>query len=160
MEGDVPLQIEQAFSWRQRPERVSDPATSRSDIHDDADSLAGLSWRDISADLLARHPACVFGLTGPAFAYYLPGILIATFRSQRTDLLVVDAILGMLDTSADPHLWSELLVEQWGDLQPAEYTAVARWFEWLHDMDPMAFSFDNQYQRIKATLVALGDKSE
>lgn len=151
---DLPLAIEQAFGWRERPDRVTRVDATRTDIYEDAEALAGLLWQEVSVALLEQYPSCVYGMSGPAFAYYLPGIMAAAYSSRRTDLLVVDALMLMLDTSGQPELWDGLLIEHWSQLRPSEYAAVAQWFTWMHDTDPAAFSYDNTYQRIISTLAA------
>jgi hypothetical protein len=91
------------------------------------------------------------------FGYYLPGILSAGLRDNRTDFNAYDSLIGMLDRSPEPAHWDDFFLPRWTRLTAREIEAVAAWVRWLQAMEPDAYRF-NTYERVHETLGLLRDR--
>jgi hypothetical protein len=120
-------------------------------------SYAGLHWRDVTFDQVVQNSDAVFWFGPEAFCYYLPGILAAGLKDNRTDSNAYDSLIGMLDRSPEPDYWDDFFLPRWTLLTPAEVESVAAWARWLEVVEPEAFP-SNTYERVQVTLTLLKEK--
>ncbi len=137
--------IEQAFSNRVRPERVvtsdyPDDVLLSDSLYSDSLYFDKRDWRTLTADELERYFEAIFGFTPLAFCYFLPGILCASIREERPDLIVNDSLIHQLDRSPDISNWDTFFLQRWTLLTPVECAAVQEWILWLtkYDNHPVA----------------------
>jgi hypothetical protein len=119
--------ISDAFGWRAKPIKLS----ASSQIGD-ADLLSvnkfyGLSWYDLTEDLLRDNFEAFSFFAQDAYCYYLPGVMKITIDNQRFDYLAVLNIVGMLDRSPVVEYWDELFTERWTSFSLEELNVIENW---------------------------------
>lgn len=143
--------IEKAFSHRKSPRDVVEEGHPQTDIYESASHFSGLSWRDITCDLLDQHHDAIFGFNPDAFCYYLPGIYIAGIKENRGDLLIYSTLVNMLDRSNTPNSWDDFFIERWAALTDKECQASQEWLVWLSAIESI-FYYGNELSRAFDTL--------
>ena len=74
----------------------------------------------------------VFWLSPQAFCYCLPGFMVASLREEG-NLLIADAIIGMLDRSSLQDCWENFFCDRWLLLEKDELIVIQRWLIWILD---------------------------
>lgn len=156
-DDEILLKIQSAFSERTLPSLVIPTDVPPTDIYQDADNFLGKKWDSISCEELEKNPAATSGFTPQAFCYYLPGIMSASIRERRPDLIANAALVYMLDRSNTPSSWDNFFIERWGALNCAECRAVQLWILWLADANPAEFT-DSELSRSFDTLEILSHR--
>lgn len=119
----------QAFAGREMPERVSDHTYIDCDV-EDALWFAGKKWQEATWEDWKHHTSAMTFFNKQAFAYYLPSLLILTLQHPNESLLVVDSVLGTLDTldrSPSKEGWNDLFIEHFVGLRNEEYEVLKEW---------------------------------
>jgi hypothetical protein len=150
-EDEILHKIRSAFSGRPLPSRVIPANASPTDIYQDAEHFLGQRWDEVSSEQLDRYPAAVYGFAAQAFCYYLAGIMSASIRERRPDLLVNSALVYMIDRSNIRSSWDDFFVERWCALSSEECGAVQCWILWLAEASPAEFT-DSELSRAFDTL--------
>jgi hypothetical protein len=117
-------------------------------------SFDGMHWRDVAFDQVEKNADAVFWFSPEAFCYYLPGLLAAGLKENRTDSNAYDALIGMLDRSPEPDHWDDFFAPRWPLLSDAEIEAVRAWVRWLESVYPELFP-SNTSERVDDTLTLL-----
>ncbi|QQP95936.1 hypothetical protein [Lysobacter enzymogenes] len=139
---EVLKDTELAFGGRPRPVvLVKDGPVD--EIRKDAEAVSGLRWSEIDCETLEKYPDCIYGFTSEGFRYFLPGVICASVRERRPDLLVVDSLVQQLDRSGDPENWDDSFAERWPLLDPDECAAVSKWILWLSERSDFPDPFDS-----------------
>jgi hypothetical protein len=149
--------IAAAFAHHPRPREMSDSKQLLDHEYAEVMAFDGLDWKAVSADLVERCCDAVFWFSPEAFGYYLPGILSAGLRDNRTDFNAYDSIVGMLDRSPEPENWDAFFAPRWTRLNAPELDAVAAWVRWLEVVEPDAYRA-NTYERVHETLRLLRNR--
>ena len=151
--------IDEAFAERSPPSNMTD-SQQLSDVEfEEVMSFEGIRWQDVTFEHVQRCSDAVFWFAPEAFCYYLPGILSAGLKENRTDANAYDALIGMLDRSPEPDYWDAFFLPRWPLLSATEIDAVAAWGRWFEIVEPDAFH-ENTYERVQDTLNLLRWKSE
>ena len=117
-----------AFASRERP--ASTVEHRRGDFLEvDARHFEGLDRCRVTARDWIDHSDAFFGLSPDGFIYFLPSLLIASLDEAETSLIAADALVSVLDTSADPNLWDAWFVARFSRLNAAELKAIRGWSE-------------------------------
>lgn len=150
-------QIGAAFADRSPPS-VMTTSKQLSDVeYEEVMSFDGMSWQDVTFEQVRRYPDAVFWFAPEAFCYYLPGLMAAGLRENRTDSNAYDSLIGMLDRSPEPAYWDDFFLPRWTELTAAELDAVAAWVEWLESVEPHPV-YENTYDRCRETLRLLKER--
>ncbi len=123
--------------------------------HEEVMAFSGMSWDAVTFDMVEKYADAVFWFAPEAFCYYLPGFLAAGLKADRRDSNAYDALIGMLDRSAEPEYWDEFFLERWPLLSADELNAVALWVQWFEEPDVF---FPNTFERVQETLSLLQQK--
>lgn len=141
-----------AFASRSMP-TVMTTSMQLSDVeYEEVMAFSGKTWDAVTFDMVDRYADAVFWFAPEAFCYYLPGFLAAGLQADRRDSNAFDALIGMLDRSAEPDYWDEFFVERWPLLSVDELDAVVLWMRWFEEPDVF---FPNTFERVQATLSLL-----
>lgn len=151
-------EIRDAFSHRERPSVITIPGHSLTTEYEDADAFQGKAWIDVRCSDLDKHMDAVHGFSPQAFCYFLPGIYCAGIGEQRPDLLVNQALIGMLDRGNSPTSWDDFFSSRWPLLSRKECKASQSWVLWLADAAPSCFS-DASLSRAFDTLELLSNSA-
>jgi len=144
-----------AFGDRGQPSVVT-TSKQLSDLeYEEVMAFSGKTWDAVTFDMVEQYADAVFWFTPEAFCYYLPGFLVAGLQADRRDSNAYDALIGMLDRSAEPAYWDEFFLERWPLLSGDELDAVALWMRWFEE--PGVF-FPNTFERVQETLALLKQK--
>jgi hypothetical protein len=149
--------IEAAFAERPRPTIMTDSLQLSDVEYAEVMSFDGLAWPEVTFAQAEADADAVFWFAPEAFCYYLPGLLAAGLKENRTDTNAYDALIGMLDRSPEPDWWDDFFGPRWTLLGAAELDAVAAWVRWLAAVLPDAFHA-NSYERALATLALLKER--
>ena len=140
-----------AFGGRRQPTVMTTSQQLSDAEYEEVMAFRGMAWDAVTFDLVEQCADAVFWFAPEAFCYYLPGILSAGLKEDRRDSNAYDALIGMLDRSAEPGYWDEFFVERWPLLSADELDAVALWIKWFETAEPDAF-FPNTFERVQSTL--------
>lgn len=144
--------IRDAFSSRSMP-TVLTTSMQLSDLeYEEVMAFSGKTWEAVTFDMVEGYADAVFWFAPEAFCYYLPGFLAAGLQADRRDSNAYDALIGMLDRSAEPAYWDEFFAERWPLLSADELDAVALWMRWFEEPDAY---FPNTFERVLETLSLL-----
>jgi len=146
--------IDRAFAGRSPPCLMTDSKQLSDAEYEEVMSFDGMRWQDVTFAQIQRCADAVFWFAPEAFCYYLPGILSAGLRENRTDTNAFDSLIGCLDRSPEPDYWDDFFLPRWPLLSTAEVDAVAAWARWLEAVEPNAFHA-NTYERMQDTLTLL-----
>jgi len=150
-------QIWRAFANRLKPTSVVPAGHPPTEIYSDAMFFASKTADELTSEALTQYFDAVAGFSPEAFCYFLPGILVATIRENRPDLIVAGAIIGQLDRSNMPSSWDDFFAQRWPLLNREECRAVQAWVVWLTECNPPVFD-DNSLSRAFDTLELLANK--
>lgn len=139
---EVLKDTELAFSRRLRPAVLVNDGPA-DEIRKDAEAVSDLSWSEITCEKLEKYPDCIYGFTPEGFRYFLPGVICASVRERRSDLLVVDSLVQMLDRGGETENWNDSFAERWPLLDPDECAAVLKWILWLTERSDFRDPFDS-----------------
>jgi hypothetical protein len=145
-------QIASAFEHRQRPAEVTSVGVN-STLRDDARHFEGMDWTKVTVDDWAKYSDAFYGFTPQAFAYYLPSLLVASLEKNAMPLIAADALIFVLDTSADPDLWNVWFSDRFRCLTSAELRTIRDWSAvrfTLVDND-----LEAEYSRVRDTIEML-----
>lgn len=135
--------IEAAFRHRRVPHVavVSEQLAG----HEAADLQAflGKAWDEITCDELEAHFEAIHWMPPEVFLSFLPGVMLASLREQRPELIMADSVIGWLDRSPDRDLWDDFFVARWSALSREECEAVQCWVLWLSSLDNPPFRQDS-----------------
>lgn len=151
------VRIERAFAERQPPDCMTDSKQLSDVEYDEVMSFDNMRWPDVTFDQVERNSDAIFWFAPEAFCYYLPGFLCACIREKRCDANAYDAIIGMLDRSAEPTLWDDFFLPRWPLLTDVELDAVGAWINWFEAEQPDSFH-DNTFDRVRKTLTLLSER--
>lgn len=151
--------IEEAFSSRERPKDVTRKGAPRTEEYLDAMSFYGKDWHEISCKDLEDHQDAIFGFSGDAFLYYLPGIYAAGVRENRYNLLIYDSLVYMLDRGNIPNSWDIFFLNRWAKLTKRECEVSQEWLLWLTNFDDISLH-PGQISRAYDTLTIISNKNE
>jgi hypothetical protein len=119
-------EIRAAFATREKP--ASLVSNGRGDTLElDARHFQDLSWEEVSFADWRDYSDAVAGMNADAFCYFLPSIMSLSLGGLDGAALVGDNLIGLLDTSSDPHLWHEFFVERFQKLNADELEALQKW---------------------------------
>jgi hypothetical protein len=147
--------IRDAFASRSIPTVMTTSVQLSGLEYEEVMAFSGKSWDVVTFDMVERYADAVFWFAPKAFCYYLPGFLAAGLQAGRRDSNAYDALIGMLDRSAEPDNWDEFFVERWPLLSADELDAVALWMQWFEESDVY---FPNTFERVLETLSLLKQK--
>lgn len=150
--------IQSAFSDRAPPKEMTDSKQISDSEYAEVMSFEGLKWQEVSVSLVAQAPDAVFWFSPEAFCYYLPGVLTAGLRAQRSDLLYFDSLIGCLDRSPEPDYWDDFFYPRFTLLSAKEIDAVAAWAHWMEVVEPEGYH-EFTYQRVQGTLELLRQRA-
>jgi len=150
--------IDGAFAGRPPPSLMTDSKQLSDAEYDEVMSFEDLRWQEVTFAHVQRCADAVFWFAPEAFCYYLPGILSAGLKENRTDTNAYDSLIGCLDRSPEPDYWDDFFRPRCPLLTAAEIDAVAAWARWLEIVLPDAFHA-NTYERVQDTLTLLKLKS-
>jgi len=131
--------ITEAFSRRARPVLVVPEDHPPTDIYEDALFFRSMTSGELTCKDIATHSAATSGFSPEAFCYFLPGILVATIREDRPDLIGADGIIYQLDRSNMTSSWDDFFSKRWPMLSREECRAVQHWVLWLTEFKPPVF---------------------
>jgi hypothetical protein len=86
----------------------------------DARHFQDVSWEEVSFADWRDYSDAVAGMNADAFCYFLPSIMSLSLGGLDGAALAGDNLIGLLDTSSDPHLWHEFFVESFQNLNADE----------------------------------------
>lgn len=84
--------------------------------------LAEIYWEDWDS-----HPDAFYAFVPEAFIYYLPSILASTVKQPESWLQSADALLGILDRSAEVDHWDAFITTRLLGLKAPEYEVIKAW---------------------------------
>jgi hypothetical protein len=87
---------------------------------------------ELTGESLELYFEAINWFSPDAFCYFLPGIIITSIR-EKSDLLMCDSIIYMLDRSPNIEYWDDYFIERWSLLTRQECDAVQSWLLWLLD---------------------------
>jgi hypothetical protein len=87
---------------------------------------------ELTGESLELYFEAINWFSPDAFCYFLPGIIITSIR-EKSDLLMCDSIIYMLDRSPNIEYWDDYFIERWSLLTRQECDAVQNWLLWLLD---------------------------
>lgn len=151
--------IDSAFAGRSAPSVMTDSKQLSDAEYEEVMSFEGMRWQDVTFAHIQRCPDAVFWFAPEAFCYYLPGIIAAGLKQNRTDTNAYDSLIGCLDRSPEPDYWDDFFLPRWPLLTEAEVDAVGEWVRWLELVEPQAFNKDT-CGRAQDTLTLLKWKAE
>lgn len=120
-------EIERAFGHRQRPSKLIKSRFPVTPEQRDALWFTDRDWRAIGWQDWERHPDAFYVFAPEAFVYYLPSILIGIANAPEGQLLVADALIGVLNRSPEVYHWDAFITKRLLGLKPAEYEAMNAW---------------------------------
>ncbi len=126
--------FKEAFKDRKMPATLTSSDQLSDQEIKDALAFSGKNWADVNCDLIEKHSDAVFWLSPKAFCYYLPGICCAGIKENRSDLLIYDSLIGMLDRSPVPQYWDSFFLERWPLLSAQECEVLQEWLLWIVEM--------------------------
>lgn len=124
-------QIEQAFGYRSKPNRLVEPKIPVTPEQKDALWFDGRDWREITRKDWGNHRDALYAFTPEAFAYYLPSILCLSSQSPSQWFSPTDTLLQILDRSPVVEYWDAFIVTRLVGLKAMEYEALKSWLMWL-----------------------------
>lgn len=146
--------ISSSFEHRPIPSELTLSKQLTDDEYSEINSFQNKYWSEITCEQLDYFYDIIFWLSPEAFCFYLPGILSAGIKEDRTDLLIYSSILGMLDRSPNPAYWDNFFLERWPLLTESECKAVQDWVLWLASNEETVF-YKNTLDRVLETLELL-----
>lgn len=155
--AQVTAAIHDAFANRAMPSVMTTSAQLSDLEYEEVMAFFGETWEAVTFDMVERYADAVFWFAPEAFCYYLPGILSAGLKEDRRDSNAYDALIGMLDRSAESGYWDEFFLERWPLLSADELDAVVRWVRWFEAAGPDGY-FPNTFERVQKTLALLKQK--
>jgi len=147
-----------AFADRAPPALLTDSKQLSDVEYEEVMSFQDMRWQDVTFSHAANCSDAVFWFSPEAFCYYLPGILAAGLRENRSDLNAYDSLIGCLDRSPEPDYWDDFFLPRWTLLNAAEIDAIAAWARWLEIVQPDAYHA-NTHERVQQTLALLKQKT-
>jgi len=150
-------QIARAFADRTPPTLLTDSKQLSDVEYDEVMSFESMRWQDVTFDQIERNSDAVFWFSPEAFCYFLPGLMLAGLKENRVDANCYDALIGMLDRSAEPDSWDDFFQPRWPLLTVAQVDAVTAWAKWLQSVQPDAFH-SNTFERVGNTLALLAER--
>jgi hypothetical protein len=148
--------ISEAFAHRVRPASVVYEGCPPTELYSDAFFFADKTASELTCEDLTTYCDAISGFSAAAFCYFLPGILIATVRENRPDLIIAGSIVQQLNRSNMPSSWDDFFSERWPKLSREECRAVQNWVLWLTECRPPVFE-DNSLSRAFDTLELLAN---
>lgn len=128
----VAQDISRAFSSRECPDVFYTSTELTKDEISSVLELKQLRPSSYPIEFLQENYDVVFWLSPQAFCYCLPGFMLASLR-EKGNLLIADAIIGMLDRSSLPDFWEKFFCDRWLLLQRDELIAIQSWLIWILD---------------------------
>lgn len=119
--------IAAAFDHRERPADTTFRTAPQTGDVADAEWFAGREWAQISWEDWTNHVGAFYTFTPTAFTYYLPSILILSADRPREWFSPADALLQILDRSAEVRYWDNFLITRLIGLKADEYLALKSW---------------------------------
>jgi hypothetical protein len=121
--------IERVFSSRPMPAqvRLADEVIQLDDDVEDALWFSGRDWRELTWQNWQEHSDAIFFFDPESFAYYLPSILVLSVQNPTGSLNAADSLIGELDRSPDPEVWTEDFVRRFLELNRAELDVLKDW---------------------------------
>ena len=144
-------EIATAFAHRQCPETVTLTAIDDT-LRADALFFANRDWRDITAEAWTEYSDAFYGLSPEAFLYFLPSILSISLDPSNV-LLVADALVTALDTSANPDIWSDWFSDRFKALTAGEIEVLKVWAAAF--LNTVEKGEGSEYRRVHDTLTML-----
>ncbi|MBB3196272.1 hypothetical protein [Roseateles terrae] len=123
--------IEEAFGHRARPASLIQSKELSEDEIAGIDSVAASDWRRLTVDTLEKHSDAITLMAPQAFAYFLPGVMLATFNEGIPNAIAAVSVVSQLDRTPDRALWDSHFLARWPLLSLPELEAVAEWVLWL-----------------------------
>ncbi|MCP4474735.1 MAG: hypothetical protein GY821_09265 [Gammaproteobacteria bacterium] len=133
------MKIKEAFNDRKIPENCLSTEKLSDDEESEAFEFLKSGLDDITCDMLESCHDVIYWLSPRAFCYFLPGIITASIRENRPELIVVDSIVQMLDRSPEPAYWDDFFRERWLLLSETECEAIQSWLSWLSGFENLFF---------------------
>lgn len=121
------VDIENAFSHRNKPSRLIETTASITPEQKDAVWFAGLDWRDVTIEGWNDHSDAFYSFVPEAFAYYLPSILVCTLKTPDGWLRPAEMLLGIVDRSPLISNWDAFIVTRLLGFEPQEYDVLKEW---------------------------------
>lgn len=115
-----------AFSHRNPPASLTEVVVG-STLRDAALHFVGRDWTGITSEEWVDYSDAYYGFAPHAFAYFLPSILTLSLKHPTGSLLVSEALVMCLDTSADPDIWPEWFSDRFRLLTLTELGVMKDW---------------------------------
>lgn len=125
--------IEHAFSGRSTYDQITSSTQLTKFEQEEVSNFVGKHWSSINSGMLSSCFEVIYWFSPEAFCYFLPGILSAGIKEFKSDLVIYDSIIQMLDRSPNPEYWDEVFIERWTLLSKDECDAVQKWLFWIID---------------------------
>jgi hypothetical protein len=111
--------------------------------------LLGVEWTRVDNDFWRDHWSAYSALQPSAFVYYLPSML--KFSLLDACELIRDSLIGLFNTSGDPSIFPEFLLERMELLTLTQTQCLILWSKIMSEMS--YFANKNEEERVVLTLM-------
>jgi len=135
--------INEAFNTRNKPNILTSSKELSEEEFQEVIFFQDKSWSMVTCEQFESHHESIYWFTPDAFQYYLLSMIYAGVKEQKTDLLVYDSIINMLDRSPKPEYWDNFFIERWTLFTYKEYEIIQEWLLWLTSFDNLIYDDDS-----------------
>lgn len=141
-------ELERAFGWRELPSKYTNSRELDISEQESLNSIAGLTWNNVTGGDWEKSYDVMSWMCPEAFCYYLPGVMLSSYREGEPNLIVVSNIIAMLDRGVNEEWWEERFTDRWTLLTQGELSVVEKWVWWLSSHDDISESESSLLQAL------------